>query len=177
MVEAERLRRIKEEKRIAREKAERERIREERVRQAEERSQEAARRAREQQERAAKERLRREKEKEAERRSEEAARRVRVEQERAAQERLKFILIEERQDAIHRNWTKMREAAENQEGQSTQPVSSKSLRCAHPQFGWPRKKGKVNCVFCSVSCPKWSFRCPECNVSACQSCKYKFCVY
>ena len=176
-VEAERARRMEEEKRAAREKAERERMREERTRQAEERSKEAARRAREQQEQAAKERLRREKEREAEKRSEEAVWKVRIEQERAAQERLKSILIEERQDAIRRNWTKMREAAEHREGEPVQPAPSGSPGCAHPRLGWPRKKGRAKCVFCKESCPKWSFYCPECNASACQSCKHKYCVY
>jgi hypothetical protein len=134
--EAERARRMEEEKRAAKEKAERE----ERERQAEERSKEAARRAREQQEQVAKERLRRERESEAEKRSEEAASKVRIEQERAAQERLKSILIEEQQDAIRRNWTKMREAAERREGEPAQP--SRSSSCDHPQFGWPRKKAR-----------------------------------
>ena len=176
-VEAERARRMEEEKRVAREKVERERMREERARQAEERSKEAARRAREQQEQAAKERLRREKEREAEKRSEEAAWKVRIEQERAAQERLKSILIEEQQDAIRRNWTKMREAAKRREGEPVQRAPSGSPRCAHPRLGWPRKKGRANCVFCRDSCPKWGFYCPECNASACQSCKYNYCVY
>jgi hypothetical protein len=149
--EAERARRMEEEKRAAREKAERERMREERARQAEERSKEPARRAREQQEQVAKERLRREREREAEKRSEEAARKVRIEQERAAQERLKSILIEEQQDAIRRNWTKMREAAEHREGEPAQPAPpSRSSTCAHPRFGWPRKKGRANCVFCGL---------------------------
>jgi hypothetical protein len=138
--EAERARRMEEEKRAAREKAERERMREERARQAEERSKEAARRAREQQEQVAKERLRREREREAEKRSEEAARKVRIEQERAAQERLKSILIEEQQDAIRRNWTKMREAAEHRKGEPAQPAPSGSSTCAHPRFGWPRNR-------------------------------------
>lgn len=168
---------MEEEKRAAREKAEHERIKEERARQAKERSKEAARRAREQQDQAAKERLRREKEREAERRSEEAASRIRIEQERAAQERLKSILIEEQQDAIRRKWTKMREAADHREGEPAQPAPSESSRCAHPRFGWPRKKGRVNCVFCRESCPKWSFHCPEYNVSACSGCKHKYCVY
>lgn len=157
---------MEEEKRAAREKAERERMREERARQAEERSKEAARRAREQQEQVAKERLRREREREAEKRSEEAARKVRIEQERAAQERLKSILIEEQQDAIRRNWTKIREAAEHREGEPA--PSSLSSTCAHPRFGWPRKKGRVNCVFCTESCPKWSFRLSCCNSQKCR---------
>ena len=175
--EAEMARKVEEEKRAARERAERERMREERARQAEERSQEAARRAREEQEQAAKERLHREKEREAEERSEETARRTRIELERVAQERLKTILIEEKQDAVRRNWAKMREAAECREAEPAHTAPPRSPGCAHPQLGWPRKKGRASCVFCRESCSKWSFRCPECNVSACLSCKDKYCMY
>jgi hypothetical protein len=174
VAEAERARRMEEDKRAAREKAERERIREKRARQAEERSQEAARRARKQQEQAAKERLRKGKEREAEERSEAAARKIRIEQERVAQERLKMILIEEQQDAICRNWTKMREAAERREGE---PAPLGSSGCAHPRFGWLKKNGRASCVFCKETRRKWSFHCPECNVSAFPGCKHKYCIY
>jgi len=175
--EAERTRRMEEEKRAGRERAERERIREERVRQAEERSREAARRAREEQEQAAKERLRREKEREAEKRSEEAVKRIRLEQERVARERLKTILIEEKQDVVRHNWAKMREAAELRGAEPAQAAPSQSPGCAHPRLGWLRKNGSASCVFCGETRRKWSFRCPECNVSACPACKNRHCIY
>ena len=173
-VEAERVKRMKEEQRVAKEKAERERMKEERAKQAEERSKQAAQRARVRQEQAAQERLRRQKEMGAEKRSEEAARKLRIDQERAAQERLKSIMIEEQLEAIRRNWTEMREAVEHRK---CEPVSSLSSGCAHPRFGWPRKKGKADCVFCKQFCTKLFFYCPECNASACPGCKYNYCVY
>ncbi|KAL7627865.1 hypothetical protein AAE478_002060 [Parahypoxylon ruwenzoriense] len=143
--EAERARRMEEERRAAREKAERERTRKEKEKLAEERSHEAARRAREEQERAAKERLRRDKIREAERRSEEAARKVRIEQEQAAQERLKSILIQEKQNALRRNWAQMREAADHRAAHPVRPAPSRSPRCTHPHFGWPKKNGRERC--------------------------------
>ncbi|KAJ2902660.1 DnaJ-domain-containing protein [Zalerion maritima] len=173
--EVKRARKMEEEKRVAKEKAERERIREERIRQAEERSREAARRARVRQEQAARERLHKEKEKEAEKRSEEAARKIRIEQEQAAQERLKNILIQQKQYTSRRNWAKLREAAEHRDVKPEQPAPSRSHGCAHPQFGWPKKKnGRASCVFCGETRTKWSFCCPECDVSACPACNNKY---
>ncbi|KAK0706930.1 hypothetical protein B0T26DRAFT_728621 [Lasiosphaeria miniovina] len=173
--EAERKRR-EDEIQAAREKAERERRREERERLAEERTRQAARRAREEQEQAAKERIRKQKEKEAAIRSEEAATRIRIEQERAAQERLKSILIEERQEDARRTWADMREAAERrrQADSGAQPLappgSPYDSACAHPCFGWPKKKGRATCVFCGEIRRKWLHRCPDCKALACPSC-------
>lgn len=175
--EEEEARRRAEEERLAREKEERERIRQLKEALAEKGSQEAARRAREQQEHAARERLRREKEREAERKSKEAARRARLEHEVAAEERLKAILIEEKHSAIRENWARMREAAELRQARPAQPESQGLIECDHPYLGWPRKKGKVNCVFCGTCCRKFSFNCPQCNVSACQACKIRYCMY
>jgi hypothetical protein len=168
---------MEEEKRAARKKVERESAREERARQAEERSREAGQKARQQQEQAAKERLQREKEREAEKRSEEAAKRIRVEQERMARERLKTILIEEKQKVMRQNWTNMRQAAESRGTEQSQPMPSRSPECAHPHFGWPRKNGRLSCVFCGETRIKWSFYCPECNVAACPGCKTEYCKY
>jgi curved DNA-binding protein CbpA len=172
--EAEKARRMKEDKRAARERAESQRIREERVRQAEEQSQKAAQRAREQHERAAKERLRRDKEREAEERSEAAATKRRIEQERVAQERLTAILIEEQQDAIHRNWQKLREAADRREDK---PAPRRSSGCSHSRLHWRRKNSGGACVFCKETRRVFFYHCPECNVSACSACKHKYCGY
>ncbi|KAI1098359.1 DnaJ-domain-containing protein [Jackrogersella minutella] len=181
--EAEKKRMVEEEKRVAREKAENERIINEKVRQAEERSREAARRAREQQEQMAKERLRLEKVREAERRSEEAARKIRIEQEIAAQDRLNAILIEEKQELARRTWAQMREEADLRQTtgfrhkDSTQPMRAWSSKCAHPHFGWFKKNGPADCVFCRGTRSQWSFRCPECNAAACPICKTSYCVF
>ncbi|KAI1773226.1 DnaJ-domain-containing protein [Hypoxylon cercidicola] len=177
--EAERIRRMKEEEQAAKEKAERERLRQEKIRQAEIRSQEAALRAREQQEQAARERIRKQKAEEAERRSQEAARKARMEQEQAAQDRLKNILIEERQDAVRRNWAKMREATEHPAAESAKPKPSQTLACPHPQFGWQKKNSTMAriCTFCGESRRRWSYHCPMCNVPACPKCKAKYCVF
>ncbi|KAI0378646.1 DnaJ-domain-containing protein [Hypomontagnella monticulosa] len=180
---AERARRMEEEIRIAREKAERERMRKEKARQAEERSREAANRARERQEQAARERLRQEKQREADRRSEAAAEKIRIEQEQLAQERLKSILIEEKQIAARHNWAKMRQAADHratskrQEANSPRPTPSRSLECTHPRYGWPRKNGQANCLFCGITRKKWSFCCPDCRASACPDCKATYCIF
>lgn len=172
--EAER-RRKEEEIQATRAKAERERKREERERLAEERTREAARRAREEQEQAARERIRKQKEKEAAIRSEEAATRTRIEQERAAQERLKSILIEERQEDARRTWANMREAAERRRqadpgAQPAPPGFPHDSACAHPRFGWPKKKGRATCMFCGEIRRKWLHRCPDCEALACPSC-------
>ena len=166
------------EERRARERAEEERLsheREARERVAEERSREAARKARENQEQAARARLRRLKELEAERKSEEAVKRARREQEMAAEERLKFVLMEEKQDAVRQNWAGMREAAERRQAK---PMSQcHAADCIHPRLGWPRKKGRANCIFCNETLPRFSFRCPECQGAACPRCKTKYCIY
>ncbi|KAF2253630.1 DnaJ-domain-containing protein [Trematosphaeria pertusa] len=159
------------EERLAREKEERERTRKLKEALAEERSQEAARRAREQQENAARERLRREKQREADRKSEDAARRARQEQEAAAEERLKAMVREEKLDAIRENWARMRDAADLRRARPAQPEAHDLRECDHHHIGWTRRKGRVDCVFCRKSCKKFFFKCPQCDISACQACK------
>ncbi|EPE34259.1 Chaperone J-domain-containing protein [Glarea lozoyensis ATCC 20868] len=74
---------------------------------------------------------------------------------------------DQEQRAVRERSERERKAAEHREGEPEPP--SRSSTGAHPRFGWPRKKGRANCVFCRDSHLKWSFRCPECNVSACAS--------
>ena len=202
-VEAENRRRLAEEQRLTALKVERERLRAQKEVEAEERSREAGRRARERQEREArerlrydeekkaeeereaKERLRKEKERVAEQRSNAAVKQRREQQEKEAKARLVQILVEEREDTIRRNWTKMREQAELR---CLKPIGTQSpalsevrsvppTNCIHPPIGWARKNGATSYYFCNNRCKKYSFRCPDCNISACMACKNQRCSY
>jgi len=151
-----------------------ERLRKQMAEEAEKRAFEAAK------ERAEKERLRMLREAEAEKRTLEAAIRAKEEQRKAAEERLAYLRISEKQEVIRNQWARLREQAESREAKSTttqnepktdQCMSSGDIECIHPPFGWPRRNGTVNCNFCGKTCFKYSFRCPNCNISACQHCK------
>jgi len=184
-------------------RAEKERLRAQKEIEAEQRSREAGRRAQEQQEREARERLRRAEEKKAQEeqeemerlrrmkervaqeRSREALKRRQEQQEKEAKERLVQILVEERQDTIRKKWTAMREQAEIQHLQPMK-INNPALNgnksmppalCIHPQVGWARKNGPAKCSFCDKRCEKYSFRCPNCQTSACMPCKKQRCIY
>jgi hypothetical protein len=167
-----------------------ERLRQEREMEAEKRSKDVAKRARQEQYRVARERLqklaeeearereredmqwaekkreeaaakwcREQMERQAQVRSELAAKKARERQEQMAKERLAELQMRERQDAIRDKWAHLKQQAE-------QPSS-----CAHPSIGWPRKNGPTSCRFCGKTCVKYSFRCPECGIAACATCK------
>ncbi|KAI1182969.1 hypothetical protein F5B17DRAFT_159908 [Nemania serpens] len=177
--EAERIRKREEQRRISEEKARLEKLREQKARQAEERSRDAARRAWDDRQRAAKERIRQEKVAEAERRSEEAAARRRAEQEKAALERLQAAQMAEKLDTARRRWKDMRATCESSSCKAVPRQSSPiiSVPCAHPQFQWPKGKGRTKCTFCCVVRKKWAFCCPECGASACPACMQELCRY
>ncbi|KAI1131731.1 hypothetical protein F5Y10DRAFT_261894 [Nemania abortiva] len=180
--EAERLRKIEEERKVAEEKARRERLREEKARQAELRSKEAARKAWEQQQRAAEDRIYQQRAAAAEARSREVAERLRAEQERAALERIKLAEIQEKQDAVRRNWANLRQSGENP-SRDDKPSQSSSIPltvCSHLQFRWPKTNVqaiRALCAICGERRWKWAFVCPECGIFACPVCKEKACIF
>ncbi|KAK4241844.1 hypothetical protein C8A03DRAFT_11913 [Achaetomium macrosporum] len=111
---------------------------------------------------------------EADKRSAEAVRKARAEQEQAARERLKTAEIEEKHEALRRNWASLREAADHGRVGRQQP--SGPHVCAHSRSGWVRKRGQTSCVFCGMNRKKGGFLCLDCLSVACHNCKTKQCT-
>jgi ankyrin repeat protein len=90
---------------------------------------------------------------------------------RAEEARVLDISVRERQDAARKNWSQLREQAEQRArvlGTCSAIVSSS---CAHSSIGWLRNKARAQCQLCEKICTKYSFQCPDCRSVACMRCK------
>lgn len=189
---AEKARKLAEEQQLAAQREADEILRRMKEVEAERRSREAGRWAREQQEQDAKERLRKVKEMEAEERSGEAAKKARQQQQKAAQDRLLQRVKEEKLESVRKNWGAMKNQADQRGlmpndvkgpapntskkvSTSAEPRRRSAPECIHPQLGWMRKNGLSDCYFCGKKCVKYSYRCPECGITACEPCKVRQC--
>jgi ankyrin repeat protein len=141
------------------------------------------RRAKSKSERILNDRLRREQAAVEARRAQEKAEEVRLGAQRKVEADLqekveeaeKAVLAEisrrERQEAARKNWSQLREQAEQRTqtlGNSTVIVSP---GCTHSPIGWMKQKTRAQCRMCDKTCVKYSFQCADCGFVACTHCK------
>jgi len=79
--------------------------------------------------------------------------------------------LTQKQDALRRTWLDLRAKAECVNQPKDSVAKGRSVSCKHVALTWQRRKGKVDCAFCSRAFAKcFFFQCPDCGISACQSC-------
>jgi hypothetical protein len=79
--------------------------------------------------------------------------------------------LTQKQDALRRTWLDLRAKAECVNQPTDSVAKGGSVSCKHVALTWQRRKGKVDCAFCSEAFAKCLFfQCPDCGTSVCQSC-------
>ena len=89
----------------------------------------------------------------------------------AAAAKVLDISVAERQDAARKNWSKLREQAEQRARVAGTCSAIVLSSCAHSSVGWLRNKARAQCQLCEKICTKYSFQCPDCRSVACMRCK------
>jgi hypothetical protein len=86
------------------------------------------------------------------------------------QQEMKLSLTQ-KQDALRRTWLDLRAKAESLNQPTDSVAKVRSVSCQHVALTWQRRKGKVECAFCSrVFAKCFFFQCPDCGTSVCQAC-------